>query len=302
MKTIEEFALKAEEYGCEVRLNEPMCRHTTFKIGGPADLFITVHNRNEIVKLYKAAHKMSVPILPLGNGSNLLVSDNGIRGAVITFGGEFTHISLQEDNVIKCGVGVTLARLCIFARDNCLSGLEFAWGIPGSAGGAAFMNAGAYNHEMEEVLISCTHITKDGEIGKLSGEDLNLGYRQSEYMKNGCTILSLKIKLQKGDEKMIAIQMDDLIKRRKSKQPIEMPSAGSVFKRPVGNFAGALIESCGLKGKSVGGAMVSPKHAGFIVNTGGATCSDVLKLIDIIKDTVYQKTNVMLECEVKSIG
>lgn len=164
------------------------------------------------------------------------------------------------------------------------------------------MNAGAYNHEMKEVMVSCTHITKDGKIDRLSGENLHLGYRQSEYMKNECTIISLKFKLNRGNQEMISLRMDDYLNRRKSKQPIEFPSAGSVFKRPEGNFAGALIEKCGLKGKSVNGAMVSSKHAGFIINTGGATCSDVLKLIDIIKNTVYKKTNVLLECEVKLIG
>ena len=164
------------------------------------------------------------------------------------------------------------------------------------------MNAGAYNCEMKSVLSACTHVTKAGEIGTLTGDELKLGYRRSAYNNNGCMILSLTLKLQKGSEELISTEMQSLLARRKSKQPLELPSAGSVFKRPEGHFAGTLIEQCGLKGRIVGGAMVSEKHAGFIVNIGGATCKDVLELIEIIKNTVYQQTNVMLECEVKTFG
>ena len=233
----------------------------------------------------------------------MLVSDSGIRGGVIALGGELSQIRLSGDGcTIHCGAGATLAGLCVFAREHSLTGLEFAWGIPGAAGGATFMNAGAYESAMESVLASCTHVTKTGEIGSLSGAKLELGYRHSAYTDNGCTILSLTVRLNREDREQIAARMDELLGRRKAKQPLEMPSAGSVFKRPQGHFAGALIENCGLKGRSVGGAMVSPKHAGFIVNTGNATCRDVLELIDIIKETVYRQTNVELECEIKTIG
>nr|WP_319488251.1 UDP-N-acetylmuramate dehydrogenase [uncultured Caproiciproducens sp.] len=302
MNQLEQFAIEADSYGCRVCRNEPMSRHTTFKIGGPADLFITVYSHVEIQKLYKAAYELAVPLMPIGNGSNMLVGDDGIRGAVIAFDGVFHEIKLAGDSAVSCGAGVSLAGVCAFAREHSLTGLEFAWGIPGAAGGAAFMNAGAYNREMKSVLVSCTHITKNGEIGTLSGEELQLGYRHSAYTDNGCTILSLTLGLQSGNRELISAEMDDLYSRRKSKQPLELPSAGSVFKRPEGHFAGALIESCGLKGRAVGGAMVSTKHAGFIVNTGGATCRDVTELIKIIQNTVYQQTNVLLECEVKTIG
>lgn len=302
MNQLEQLAMEAEKCGCRVFRDEPMSRHTTFKIGGPADLFITVHSRAAIQKVYRAAHELEIPLLPIGNGSNMLVSDDGIRGAVIAFDGEFHEIKQNATGTVSCGAGVSLAGICVFAREHSLTGLEFAWGIPGAAGGAAFMNAGAYNKEMKSVLVSCTHITKLGEIGTLSGEDLQMGYRHSAYTDNGCTILLLTLGLRPGNREEISAEMDDLYSRRKSKQPLEMPSAGSVFKRPQGHFAGALIEGCGLKGRAVGGAMVSPKHAGFIVNTGGATCRDVTELIKIIQDTVYKQTDVMLECEVKTIG
>lgn len=302
MNQIDQFAKAAEDFGCKVLRDEPMSLHTTFKIGGLADLFITAHTREAIKSLYRAANEFDIPLLPIGNGSNMLVSDRGIRGAVIAIDGELNQITLTDPTTILCGAGATLAVVCNFAKENSLTGLEFAWGIPGSAGGAAFMNAGAYNFEMKSVLAACTHVTKAGEIGTFTGEALQLGYRQSAYHRNGCMILSLTLKLQKGDKERITAEMRNLLDRRESKQPLEMPSAGSVFKRPEGHFAGTLIEQCGLKGRTVGGAMVSQKHAGFIVNIGGATCKDVLELIEIIKNTVYQQTNVILECEVKTFG
>ena len=302
MNQIEQFAKAAKRFGCEVLLNEPMSLHTTFKIGGPVDLFITAHTQKGISELFQAANEFSIPLLPIGNGSNMLVSDDGIRGAVIAIDGELSQITLIDPTTILCGAGASLADACNFAKENSLTGLEFAWGIPGAAGGAAFMNAGAYNSEMKSVLAACAHVTKEGKIGSLTGDALELGYRKSAYHQNGCMILSLTLKLQKGSREQIEAEMHSLLERRKSKQPLEMPSAGSVFKRPEGHFAGTLIEQCGLKGTMVGGAMVSRKHAGFIVNIGGATCKDVLELIDIIKNTVYQQTNVILECEVKTFG
>ncbi len=302
MNQIEQLAQLAEQAGCGVLRDEPMSLHTTFKIGGPADLFVTVYDRNAIHQVYRAAYELEVPLMPVGNGSNMLVSDKGIRGVVVLLAGEFREIKLVEETTVECGAGATLAQLCNFAKENSLTGLEFAWGIPGAAGGAAFMNAGAYNHEMESVLRACSHITKSGEFGEIKGEDLRFGYRHSAYTENGNTILSLRLELEKGRKDQIERAMEELFDRRKSKQPLEYPSAGSVFKRPAGNFAGTLIESCGLKGRRVGGAMVSEKHAGFIVNVGGATCKDVLDLIDIIKETVFQQTGIALECEVKTFG
>lgn len=301
MNQIENLGRIAADLGCKVLYKEPMCKHTTFKIGGPADLFVTVHNQSALQELIKAANNLQVPFLACGNGSNMLVKDTGIRGLVIALDDAFCKIQLHEKDKIECGSGVTLAKLCNFAKENSLSGLEFAWGIPGSAGGAAFMNAGAYGGEMKQVLVSCKHMTTDGEVSVLSGDELQLSYRKSIYSINKAIILSLTLQLHKENPEQISITMEDLLNRRKSKQPLELPSAGSVFKRPEGNFAGTLIEQCGLKGKSVGGAMVSTKHAGFIVNNGGATCEDVLRLIEIIQNTVLQQTGVKLECEIKTI-
>lgn len=302
MNQIEQFAQTAERLGCEVSRNEPMSRHTTFKIGGPADLFLKVYERDSLAELYRAANALDIPLLVIGKGSNMLVSDEGIRGAVVSLTGKFCAMKRIGETGIECGAGATLAALCNFAKENSLTGLEFAWGIPGSAGGAAFMNAGAYGGEMKNVLTACTHITNTGEIGTLSGEELKLGYRHSAYSENGFTILSLTLELEKGNREEIENTMKDLYQRRKSKQPLELPSAGSVFKRPVGHFAGTLIEQCGLKGTRIGGAMVSEKHAGFIVNTGDATCKDVVDLIHHIKKTVLEQTGVALECEVKIFG
>lgn len=302
MNHLDQLAQAAGRLGCDVSFDEPMSRHTTFKIGGPADLFIKVYGWDSIQELYRAANRLGVPVMVVGNGSNVLVSDEGIRGAVVSLAGNFCKIERTDETGIECGAGATIAALCSFAKENSLTGLEFAWGIPGAAGGAAFMNAGAYERAMQNVLASCTHITKSGEFGSLSGNELKLGYRHSAYLENGSTILSLTLKLEKGSKEQIEKTMSELFQRRKSKQPLELPSAGSVFKRPEGHFAGALIEGCGLKGARVGGAMVSEKHAGFIVNAGGATCRDVLGLIDHIQKTVLEQTGVALECEVKIIG
>ncbi len=302
MNEIEQLSRLAENLGCACSCQEPMSRHTTFRIGGPADLFVFVKNRNVLQKLVRQANLLEVPYLVMGNGSNMLVSDRGIRGMVLALTGDFCRIRLCKDHIVSCGAGAPLSSLCSFALKNSLTGAEFLWGIPGTAGGAAFMNAGAYGGEMKNILVSCSHLTRAGEFGKLEGEDLRLSYRHSAYTDNRAAILFLKVRLAPGNPKEIRARMDDLIGRRKSKQPLEFPSAGSVFKRPEGRFAGTLIEQCGLKGRSVGGAVVSSKHAGFIVNSGGATCEDVLKLISVIQDTVFQKTGVLLECEVKTIG
>ena len=302
MDQIDQVAQLAEQAGCEVLRNEPMRFHTTFKIGGPAELFITAHTRKAVQQVYRAANELDVSLMPIGNGSNMLVSDMGIRGAVIALSGEFRNIELAGDTTVVCGAGATLAQLCNFAKEHSLTGLEFAWGIPGAAGGAAFMNAGAYNNEMKSVLTACSHVTPMGELGVLNGEELKLSYRHSAYTDNGNTILSLTLELEKGRKDQIERVMNDLFDRRKSKQPLELPSAGSVFKRPAGYFAGTLIESCGLKGTRVGGAMVSEKHAGFIVNMGDATCKDVLDLIALIQKTVVMQTGIVLECEVKTFG
>lgn len=287
----------AEILGCEARQNEPMSKHTSFKIGGNADAYIKVNNLSKLSTILKECQDSDVDYMILGNGSNLLVSDEGIRGAVIRLDGDFRKITLVDDTTIFCGAGATLAYLCKFALNCGLSGLEFAWGIPGTVGGAVFMNAGAYDGEMKDVVHSVSHISPNGEIGRTEKDDLRFGYRTSIYRSNNMIITGITIKLKKGNPDEIRAKMDDYMLRRSTKQPLEYPSAGSVFKRPEGNFAGALIEQCGLKGKICGGAQVSEKHAGFIINKSNATAKDVRELISQIQKTVSDKTGYNLECE-----
>lgn len=302
MDQISEFGAFAAGLNCEVRYDEPMSRHTTFQIGGPADLFLTVRDLKSLQKIIKKASELDITLLPLGNGSNTLVNDAGIRGAVLRLDGDFKKITAVGDTALECGAAASLARVCNFAKERSLTGMEFAWGIPGLAGGAAYMNAGAYGHTFSEVLTACSHVTGAGETGLLKGPELEFGYRHSAYQTNKCLITSLRIQLGRGNRENIEAEMTELYGRRKEKQPLELPSAGSMFKRPEGHFAGALIEQCGLKGRRIGGAAVSEKHAGFIVNLGGATCADVQNLIAVIQETVYRETGVRLECEVKSVG
>lgn len=287
----------AEILGCEARKYEPMSKHTSFKIGGNADVYIKVNNLSKLSTILKECQASDVDYMILGNGSNLLVSDDGIRGVVIRLDGDFRKITLLDDTTIFCGAGATLAYLCKFALNCGLSGLEFAWGIPGTVGGAVFMNAGAYDGEMKDVVHSVSHISPSGEIGRTGKENLNFGYRTSVYRSNNMIITGVTLKLKKGNPDEIRTKMDDYMSRRSTKQPLEYPSAGSVFKRPEGNFAGALIEQCGLKGKTCGGAQVSEKHAGFIINKSNATAKDVRDLIGEIQKTVSDKTGYSLECE-----
>lgn len=287
----------AEILGCEARKNEPMSKHTSFKIGGNAEVYIKVNNLSKLSTILKECQASDVDYMILGNGSNLLVSDDGIRGVVIRLDGDFRKITLLDDTTIFCGAGATLAYLCKFALNCGLSGLEFAWGIPGTVGGAVFMNAGAYDGEMKDVVHSVSHISPSGEIGRTEKDDLNFGYRTSVYRSNNMIITGVTLKLKKGNPDEIREKMDDYMLRRSTKQPLEYPSAGSVFKRPEGNFAGALIEQCGLKGKTCGGAQVSEKHAGFIINKSNATAKDVRDLIGEIQKTVSDKTGYNLECE-----
>ncbi|MCQ2514091.1 MAG: UDP-N-acetylmuramate dehydrogenase [Ruminococcus sp.] len=287
----------AEILGCEAKLNEPMKKHTTFRIGGEAEAYIKVSNLSRLSAILKECKSTGAEYTLIGKGSNVLVDDNGIKGAVIKLDGEFNNITFLDDTTIYCGAGATLASLCKVALNNNLTGLEFAWGIPGSVGGAVYMNAGAYGGEMKDVIVSVNHMTRNGAIGRIEGEDLKLGYRTSVYRSNDCIITGVTLKLKKGLKNDIQAKMDDYIGRRASKQPLEFPSAGSVFKRPEGAFAGSLIEQCGLKGKKIGGAEVSEKHAGFIINKGNATADDVKKLIKEIQNTVKSEIGYDLECE-----
>lgn len=279
--------------------NEPMALHTTFKIGGPARLAVFPKNENEISDVIKKCKEENVRYMVVGNGSNLLVADEGIDAVVILLGKEFGEVKLIDDTTIFAEAGAPLMKVCRFALENGLTGLEFAYGIPGSCGGGAFMNAGAYGGELGDVMFRCDHIDQDGNKGSLEGDDLKLAYRHSAYYENGCVITGAYFKMQKADKEEIKAKMADYMSRRRDKQPLEYPSAGSTFKRPEGNFAGALIEQCGLKGTSVGGAEISTKHAGFVINKGGATCKDVLDLCKKVADTVKAEKGIDLEMEVR---
>lgn len=292
----------AENLGAEVYENAPMKKYTSFKTGGNADLLIIPASAEALSQIIKKCKELNIKPFVMGNGSNLLVTDNGYKGVIIKIGSRLSGIRLLDSDTIECEAGVMMKTLCNFALDNSLSGLEFAFGIPGNLGGAVYMNAGAYGGEMKDVLYSCTHIDSDGNIATLSKDELDLGYRRSAYTDNGYTIVSAVLKLNKGNKTEIKEAMNDKLRRRKEKQPLEFPSAGSTFKRPEGYFAGALIEDCGLKGYTIGGAQVSEKHAGFVINRGTATSTDILNLIKHIQNRVFEKHGVKLETEVKIIG
>ena len=280
--------------------NEPMKNHTTFKIGGPADYFLNINSPEQLKKVISLAKQENIPFTLLGKGSNVLVSDKGIEGVVITLSGmDSITVSGTE---ITAQAGANLASVCMAALENSLAGLEFAYGIPGSVGGGLYMNAGAYGGEMSQVVVSAEYVDFDSNARTISAEDMLFGYRTSVFKRERKIITSVKFALKKGEKTEIKAKMDDFLCRRKSKQPLEYPSAGSAFKRPEGNFAGALIEKCGLKGFSVGGAMVSEKHAGFVINFSNATGSDVCELLKRVQSTVYEKENVMLEPEIIFIG
>lgn len=282
--------------------DEPMKNHTTFRTGGNASVFIVPKDETELSLTLKLIKQNELKPFILGNGSNLLVDDNGISNSPVIYIGEaFSSLRLIDETTIEVGAGASLSSLCRFALENSLTGLEFAFGIPGSCGGAAFMNAGAYGGEMKDVVSLCNHLDFNGEKGCYNKDELDFGYRHSVYSSSDFVITSIVLSLEKGEKEEIQAKMRELLQRRKDKQPLEYPSAGSVFKRPEGYFAGALIEQSGLKGKRIGGAMVSTKHAGFIINYDNATTKDVLDLVKFCQDTVMEKFGVMLEREIKSV-
>ncbi len=280
----------------------PMSEHTTFKIGGAADVLIFPSSLEEVSKVLKLINEFNIPIFLLGNGSNVLVRDKGIRGAVVKFDGNFFGKIRAEGNKIIVQSGAKLKDVSNFAAEQSLTGLEFAIGIPGSIGGAIFMNAGAYDGEMKNIAGKIKAVTKIGEFAEFAGESLDLGYRHSVFQLNGCAICEVELNLEPGNVDDIKNKMADFTERRESKQPLNFPSAGSTFKRPQGYFAGTLIDKTGLKGLKVGGAMVSEKHAGFVVNSGGATAADVLNLIEEVKRRVYEMHGVTLTPEVRIVG
>ena len=280
---------------------EPMTKHTSFHIGGPAELMAQPQSEAELQSLLLKAAEAAVPVTLVGNGSNLLVRDKGIRGLVIKLGSMLRDIKVSG-NVLTFGSGVSLAQASKKAAELGLSGMEFAVGIPGSIGGAVYMNAGAYDGEMSKVVKSVRVMDAAGEVSELSASELDFGYRHSALQGSGKIVTSVTVELAAGDKQAIAEKMADFSNRRITKQPLELPSAGSMFKRPPGYFAGTLIDQTGLKGYTVGGAQVSTKHAGFVVNIGGATAADVLQLISDVQAKVFAAHGVHLEPEVLVLG
>lgn len=301
---IEEMAqlLRAAVPGLKVLKSEPMSAHTSFGIGGPADLLCTPANLQQLTGALQFAIQFEIPPLIIGKGSNLLVSDQGIHALVIETAG-LEGIRLLEGHRIEAECGVSMARLALFAREHALTGLEFAHGIPGTVGGAIYMNAGAYGGEMSQIVQETDCVTRRGEWKLIVGENHRFGYRESLFVRDPeLIVVRARMQLRPGDYGEIAERMRELREKRQGSQPLQYPSAGSFFKRPTGYFAGKLIADCGLKGLSVGGAKVSEKHAGFIINTGGATCSDVLCLMEEIRMRVRDQFGVELEPEVRILG
>lgn len=283
----------------ELREYEGMSRHTTFRLGGPVRLMALPENREQAICAVSVANELGIEPFFLGNGSNLLVPDSGVERFLIKIMDGLTGIQVEGNRIVAEG-GLLLSRLANAALEHGLTGLEFAHGIPGTLGGAITMNAGAYDGEMAQVVTSVTCLNRDGTVEKTT--DFGFAYRHSNFSDGSRLILEAELQLMPGDPAAIREKMDDLMNRRKSKQPLEYPSAGSMFKRPVGYFAAALIDQCGLKGYTVGGAQVSEKHAGFVVNRGGATCADVLQLVRDVHDHVLREKGVELEMEVKVLS
>lgn len=284
-----------------ILLNEPMKDHTTFRIGGPADCLILPASMEDVAFVFQCLKRHDIPFVILGNGSNVLVLDKGIRGAVIKFNSPISAIR-KKKNTLTAGAGALLRDVSEFAAENNLSGMEFACGIPGSIGGAVFMNAGAYDGEMKNIVSAVRAISPKGEIVQFAANELDFGYRHSIFQENGCAICEVDLTLTPGNAEEIKEKIAGFTERRESKQPLEIPSAGSTFKRPEGHYAGTLIEQTGLKGFTVGGAQVSDKHAGFVVNAGDATAKDVLELIRQVQDRVFEKHHVKLFPEVRILG
>jgi len=285
----------------EIKINEPMKEHTSFRIGGPADIMVLPTKLEQLKKIVKVCRDHGIPFFVMGNGTNLLVRDEGIRGVVIKLAQNFND-ALVHENIMNCKAGMPLSLAAKIALEHSLSGLEFAHGIPGTIGGAAVMNAGAYDGEMADVVRKVTVMDLDGNIFDLPKSQLEYGYRSCNLQKGDKILLEVEMELKPGNYDEIKRKMEDFLLRRKEKQPLNLPSAGSAFKRPPGNYAGALIEQAGLKGYRIGGAMVSDKHAGFIVNVDNASFEDVMNLIKYIQKQVKEKFNVVLESEIKILG
>lgn len=284
-----------------IRLQEPMAGHTTFRIGGPADCFVQIENKEQLINVQRYLKQVEIPFFVLGNGSNLLVSDKGYRGVILQVGQKISRITV-EGNVITAQAGASMSQIARAALEYGLTGLEFASGIPGTIGGGVVMNAGAYDGELSGIVIQVNVVNGEGEYMELENDSMEFGYRTSIIRNNPFTVTEVLLKLEKGDREQIKAKMEDLAARRREKQPLEYPSAGSTFKRPKGYFAGKLIMDAGLRGFQIGGARVSEKHCGFIVNMGNATAEDVRNVIGEVRERVKERFRVDLEPEILFLG
>lgn len=301
---MEQFHALKEELkacGCTWKEEVSLKPYTTLHIGGNARLLVEPSTIQEIQHILRAAHKTQVPYVILGNGSNILITDHGFSGLVIVLSKNYCNMTLENDTRIRSEAGANIMDVCMFAWQHSLTNLEFAYGIPGTCGGTCFMNAGAYGGEVGDVIVECTVLNEYGNIEIIRKDDLKFSYRHSAFIQRNVCILEVVYQLEKGDAKQIKQRMDDLFKRRQEKQPLQHYSAGSTFKRPMGNYASALINECGLKGYTYGDAMVSTKHTGFLINKGNATAKEFLTLIEHVQKIVYEKTGYELECEIKII-
>lgn len=290
-----------EQYDCRLETDVKLSQHTTFHIGGTADFWVDITSAQSLQALLRHCRTNSIPCFVLGKGSNILASDDGYRGVILHLGSAFSEIKVSG-MTLTCQAGASLGTAARIAAEHGLTGMECLSGIPGTIGGALYMNAGAYGGEMKDVVVSCEYVSADGELCTMPLADMDLSYRHSIFAENGGTIVSVTLELQTGDKEAIRARMEELLIQRKTKQPLEYPSAGSTFKRPAGSYASLLIDQCGLKGRSVGDAQVSEKHCGFVVNKGSASCAQVLQLCDEVRKEVQEKTGYILELEPILLG
>lgn len=295
---MEQLAAICKKFGAEMIENASLKEYVTFKIGGKCDVLVKANCVDCVVETVRFCRENHVKFYLLGKGSNVLISDFGLHGVVILLGNDFSEINVT-DTFISCNAGASLSKVCRAALENGLTGMEFAYGIPGTVGGALYMNAGAYGGEMADIAVCCTYLDENLQVCKCGADEMQLGYRSSIFEKKNYVILDVTFGLQPGNIDEIENKMNMLIEKRRTMQPLEFPSAGSTFKRPEGDFAARLIDASGLKGLSSGGAQVSEKHAGFVVNKGNASFGDVMNVIDIVKKKVYADTGIMLDCEIR---
>ncbi len=301
MQYLDHLETLCKQYGAALVANEPLCNHTTFRVGGACKAFVTVPDIAACAALRRFLAEAELPHRFIGRGSNLIVPDAGYAGVVLMLAPE-ARIRQAENGLLTAWAGGSLKSFCNAAADASLTGLEFAYGIPGTVGGAVYMNAGAYGGEMAQIITEVQAVDETGALRTLTAQQLELSYRHSCFMENGFVILQATVQLRAGEPAEIRGKMDELMHRRIEKQPLEYPSAGSTFKRPEGSYASMLIDQCGLKGLTVGGAQVSEKHAGFVINRGGATCDDILRLCEQVRDVVLRQTGYVLELEPELLG